>query len=229
LDEIDRIVAWDLEREVGGVREAFFRSLRAQSQSGTAQFVFSGERTIAEVLWSPSSPHWNFCQPLNLRQLERSDAAGLLFGVLASLSVQFENRAEAETELWAATSGHPRLVQLLGDELVNLLNERPGDERDRLDGEDLRSVIHTFEFKSQYVETYWGQATPFERHLTRLVASGESSLEGLQELAAEENEPHALKVLELYGIIDVVAKEVKLRARFLPEALTAAGPESQPS
>lgn len=228
LDEIDRLVAWDRGTEVGGVTEAFFRSLRAQSQAGKAQFVFSGERTIAEVLWFPASPHWNFCQRLSLRQLNREDAAQLLFKVLASLSVEFEEGDEAEALLWSATSGHPRLVQLLGDQLVRKLNERPGDERDRLTPADLEDLVETFDFKSEYVETYWGQATPFERHLTRLVAEGERSLERLQELMAEEDEPLALKVLELYGIIDVVDDEVKLRAEFLPTALVAAGPEPQP-
>ena len=216
LDEIDRLVAWDRNTEVGGVTEAFFRSLRAQSQAGKAQFVFSGERTIAEVLWSPASPHWNFCQRLSLRQLNREDAAQLLFKVLASLSVEFEAEAEAEAVLWSATSGHPRLVQLLGDQLVRRLNERPGDERDRLTPADLADVIDTFDFKSEYVETYWGQATMFERHLTRLVAEGERSLERLQELMAEEDEPLALKVLELYGIFDVVDDEVQLRASSSP-------------
>lgn len=229
LDEIDRLVAWDRTTEVGGVTEAFFRSLRSQSQAGKAQFVFSGERTIAEVLWSPASPHWNFCQRLSLRQLNREDAAGLLFKVLESLSVEVEDQAEAEAVLWSATSGHPRLVQLLGDQLVRRLNERPGDERDRLTPADLEEVVDTFDFKSEYVETYWGQATSFERHLTRLVAEGERSLERLQELMAEEDEPLALKVLELYGIFDVVDDEVQLRAEFLPQALVAAGPEPRPS
>ncbi len=225
LDEIDRLVAWDRTAEVGGVTEAFFRSLRAQSQAGKAQFVFSGERTIAEVLWSPESPHWNFCQRLSLRQLNREDAADLLFRVLASLAVRFEDQDAAEAVLWSATSGHPRLVQLLGDQLVQRLNKRPGDERDILAPADLRAVVDTFDFKSEYVETYWGQATVFEKHLTRLVAEGDTSLDALQDRMVQMNEPLALKILELYGIIDVVSDEVQLRARFLPEALMAAGPE----
>jgi DpnII restriction endonuclease/AAA domain-containing protein len=224
LDEIDRLVAWDLTHDVGGVTEAFFRGLRTQSQAGSAQFVFSGERTIAEVLWSPASPHWNFCQRLSLRQLDREAAAGLLFDVLSSLSVRFENKTVAEQELWRATSGHPRLVQLLGDQLVRRLNERPGGERDRLSESDLQGVIDTFDFKSEYVDTYWGQATPFEKELTRSVAEGERSLEALQERIAEQNEPLALRILELYGIIDIVSEKVQLRAEFLPKALSAAGP-----
>lgn len=224
LDEIDRLVAWDRGREVGGVTEAFFRALRAQSQAGKAQFVFSGERTIAEVLWSPQSPHWNFCQRHSLRQLDREDAAGLLFNVLDSLSVRFADRDEAEETLWRVTSGHPRLVQLLGDTLVQRLNERPGDERDLLTGRDLQAVIDTFDFKSEYVGTYWGQATAFEKELTRLVAEGERSLAALQQRVVEEDEPLALQILELYGIFDIASDEVRLRAEFLPEALAAAGP-----
>ncbi len=224
LDEIDRLVAWDRAHEVGGVTEAFFRAMRAASQANTAQFVFSGERTIADVLWSPDSPHWNFCQRLSLRQLDRDAAGELLFGVLESLSIRFEDQAAAESELWRATSGHPRLVQLLGDGLVRRLNERPGDERQTLAVADLLAVLTTFEFKSEYVDTYFGQATPLEKALSRLVVDGERSLEALQRHAVAQHEPLALRILELYGIIDIVADEVRLRAEFLPEALPVAGP-----
>ena len=225
LDEIDRLVAWDLTTKVAGVTETFFRSIRAQSQASAAQFVFSGERTIAEVLWSPASPHWNFCQRLSLRQLDREAASGLLFNVLESLAVRFDDQEAAEGELWRATSGHPRLVQLLGDALVARLNERPGDERDVLSMPDLLGVINTFDFKSEYVGTYWGQATPLERDLSRRVANGQRSLDALQQEAMEQQQPLALRILELYGIIDIASDEVSLRAEFLPEALAAAGSE----
>jgi AAA domain/DpnII restriction endonuclease len=224
LDEIDRLVAWDRENAVAGVYEAFFRALRAQSQANRAQFVFSGERTIAEALWSPDSPHWNFCQRLSLRQLDRESAAGLLFGVLESLAVRFDDRSTAETALWHATSGHPRLVQLLGDELVAVLNQRPGEERSRLDTADLLGVAETFSYKTEYIDTYWGQARPFERELSRQVASGERSLRALQQHLMANDEPLALRVLELYGIIDVVSEEVRLRAEYLSDALSVASP-----
>lgn len=224
LDEIDRLVAWDRAHEVAGVHEAFFRALRAQSQANRAQFVFSGERTIAEVLWSPDSPHWNFCQRLSLRQLDREAAAGLLFGVLESLAVRFEDRAAAEATLWQATSGHPRLVQLLGDDLVALLNQRPGEERSRLDTADLLTVVETFAYKTEYVDTYWGQATPLEKEISREIASGQRSLSAIQRRLVASDAPLALRILELYGIVDVVEEEVRLRAEYLPDALSVAMP-----
>lgn len=227
LDEIDRLVSWDRETEVGGVKEAFFRGMRALSQAGRAQFVFTGERTIADVLWAPDSPHWNFCQRLSLRQLEREDAAALLFDVLASLSISFADRALAEQVLWRSTSGHPRLVQLLGDKLVRRLNERPGDERAVLAASDLESIVETFDFKTEYVDTYWGQATDFEKELTRQIAEGRTSLAHLQAEVSGHGAHHSLRILELYGIIDVERDAVSLRAEFLPEALTVAGPRTE--
>lgn len=226
LDEIDRLVSWDRENEVGGVREAFFRAVRAQSQAGGAQFVFTGERTIADVLWAPDSPHWNFCQRLSLRQLAREDAAGLLFDVLASLSISFADRGLAEQVLWRSTSGHPRLVQLLGDKLVRRLNERPGDERDVLAAADLESIVETFDFKTEYIDTYWGQATDFEKDLTQQISEGRTSLEHLQAEITGRGAHHSLRILELYGIIDVGLDAVSLRAEFLPEALAVAGPRT---
>jgi len=227
LDEVDRLVDWDQSNTVAGVNEAFFRALRGLSQDNDAQFVFSGERTIADRLWAPDSPHWNFCQRLSLRQLDRDSAASLLFGVLESLSIQFDDGSAAESLLWLATSGHPRLVQLLGDRLVQQLNQRPGGDRAQLSLGDLRAEVESFDFKREYLETYWGQATRYERQLGQAVAGGRRRT--LQELhavpAREEDLGHALRVLELYGIIDVSANEASLRAEFMPDALQTIGRE----
>src|SRR5207253_333476 len=77
LDETDQLLRWDASHDTA-VPEAFVRACRTLSQQGVAQFVFSGERVISQKLWDAQSPHWNFCRPLMLRQLER-DAAEELF------------------------------------------------------------------------------------------------------------------------------------------------------
>ena len=120
------------------VPEAFFRACRTLSQEGLAQFIFTGERTIAMKLWDAHSPHWNFCRPLPLQQLTRTAAADLLTRPLESLGIEIVDRNEFEVALWRYTSGHPQLVQYLGDRLVRLLNERRPDRRTIVDPPDLR-------------------------------------------------------------------------------------------
>ena len=45
---------------------------------GVCQFVFSGERLLAERLWDASWPHWNFCLPVPVKQLDRGAADELI-------------------------------------------------------------------------------------------------------------------------------------------------------
>ena len=115
LDEIDRLLDWDYNQTESGVNEAFFRTCRTISQEGKAQFVFSGERIIAQKLWDPHSPHWNFCRPLQLQQLNSEASEKLLLDPLKSLQIEVDNLASFRKAAWHYTSGHPQIIQFLGD------------------------------------------------------------------------------------------------------------------
>ncbi len=56
LDEIDQLLDPDRGHSENSVPEAFFRACRSISQAGSAQFVFSGERTIANQSRTPNHP-----------------------------------------------------------------------------------------------------------------------------------------------------------------------------
>jgi hypothetical protein len=223
LDEIDRLVDWDRNHEVAGVPEAFFRQLRSLSQENLAQFVFSGERTIAERMWSSQSPHFNFCQRVDLRQLDRGSAESLLFDVLTSMGISVDDREAAGDLVWRATTGHPRMVQLIGDRLVRALNARSPEERARVALADFAAIVATLDYKREYLETYWGQADAFERSITHAVLSGHQSAPKLAaHLGTSPEDPRllgALRMLELYGVLDVVDSDLRVRAEFLVEAL----------
>nr|CAD6597717.1 hypothetical protein RTCK_00511 [Rhizobium sp. TCK] len=230
LDEIDQLLDWDQTHGDESVPEAFFRACRKLSQEGAAQFVFSGERRIASRLWDPQSPHWNFCRELQLTQLDPNDAANLLLQPLRAMNIRIEEEATFEEEAWRRASGHPQIVQFLGDRLIRLLDERVDRADLTLGPEDIFKVTNTFEFSEHYLNTYWGQATKFERALSRLIAEEPMPTEALFSRVDERaigdgtsDVSSALRMLQLYGILQESEGCIRLRAEWFPNALSHFG------
>lgn len=234
LDEVDYLLKWDQNHRGRFPPEAFFRACRALSQEKAAQFVFSGERTISERLWDPASPHWNFCRPLLVKQLTRSDSEELLSGPLEALGVTFEDHEECMDLQWEFTQGHPQIVQFVGDRLVGLLNDRPSADRSTLNPDSLHQIVDDDEFRQHYLTTYWGQATSFEKLLSGLIALGStsvtalrSSLDGHGVDVSGETIAAGIRMLDLYGIVDGMHDEINFRATFMPDALALLGGAEQ--
>jgi hypothetical protein len=230
LDEIDQLLIWDMSHGKEQVSEPFFRACRTISQNGEAQFVFSGERTIAVKLWDPHSPHWNFCKKLLLRQLDRQAAQDLMIKPLLSLQIQIQNPDKFAQKIWEISSGHPQIIQFLGDRLVAELNQRPALNRNIVSAADIDDVANSPDFQEQYLGTYWGQATEFEKLIGLLVISGLNHpakiIEEFQKNKVEIDEAQvidALQILELYGIIDADGNKYRLRASWFTSALSGYG------
>lgn len=207
LDEIDQLLDWDTRHSEDKVTEGFFRACRTLSQEHIAQFVFSGERIIANRLWDAHSPHWNFCHSLMLRQLDPHASARLLLTPLKALQILIEDEGEFVAFAWSRTNGHPQLLQFLGDRLIRNLNEREPRERSQVSPAALADVADNYAFAEQYLETYWGQATTFERLMSLIVATGKESLGEQKEFLTksgveftDDQVRSALRMLELYGV-----------------------------
>lgn len=229
LDEIDQLLEWDRRQTMDSVPEAFFRACRSLSQDGKAQFVFSGERTIAGRLWDPHSPHWNFCRPIQLRQLTKEAASALLVRPLQSMNIRIDDVQAFTDEAWRRTSGHPQIVQHLGDKLVRLLDSRTDRTTLSLSAAEIRSVSETYEFAEHYLHTYWGQAIELERAISLIVAERPVSASELENRLNEEglhkegDIADALRMLNLYGVIEESEEGFALRAQWFPEALSHYG------
>lgn len=226
LDEIDQLLDWDQNHAMDSVPEAFFRACRSLSQEGSAHFVFSGERRIANRLWDPQSPHWNFCREIQLTQLDEAAAIALLVEPLQAMNIEIVERTEFDREAWERTSGHPQIVQFLGDRLVRSLDERLDRRSLQLQVADIISITETFEFAEHYLKTYWGQATAFEKAVSRAVAGGcSTSAEVLAQLTEfpDDSGPDALfgalRMLQLYGIIEEREGQLRMRATWFSQAL----------
>jgi hypothetical protein len=225
LDEIDQLLDWDGRRSEDEVPEAFFRTCRSISQQGLAQFVFSGERTIAKRIWDASSPHWNFCRPLMLRQLSRSASDSLISEPLESMGIGIVGRAELLDVCWSRTSGHPELLQFVGDKLVAIVNSR-SRERIEVDPADVLSATDTYEFAEQYLETYWGQSNHVERIISLWLLEGSAGIDALlgrlgeKSVEASSAEVQSgLRMLELYGIAEQVPQGYSVRLDWFRAAL----------
>ena len=230
LDEIDQLLDWDKHHTSEEVPEAFFRACRTVSQEGEAQFVFSGERTISSRVWDPQSPHWNFCAPFMLRQIDRPAAQQLLMKPLSSMQITIADKERFASVAWNRTSGHPQLIQTLGHELVGRINERSPSARASVSSDDLLDIANTYSYAERYLETYWGQANDLERLLTMLIATGAKTLESCREYLHQNGAPHsdseikaALRMIELYGITDSSAPGYQLRLDWFNDAITFYG------
>lgn len=229
LDEIDQLLDWDTAHTENEVPEAFFRACRSISQQGLAQFVFSGERTIANRIWDASSPHWNFCRPLKLQQLTRDAAAELIVEPLEALGVRLDDREDLIAACWDSTDGHPELLQFIGDKIVERINSR--DRTDIFASlDDVWAITGQFEYAEQYMETFWGQATDFERTVSILLLRGALSVQELtlelDRLGVHTDGRHvhdALRMLDLYGIAVQSEGGYKLRALWFASALSFYG------
>jgi Cdc6-like AAA superfamily ATPase len=229
LDEIDQLLDWDRSHTEDQVPEAFFRACRSISQQNLAQFVFSGERTIAQSLWDAKSPHWNFCKPLMLRQLTRSAGEALVAEPLEALGIRIEDRENFLAACWESTDGHPELLQYIGDKIVSAVNKRNRDDV-FASADDVFSLTSQFEYAEQYLETYWGQAEPLERIVSILLIKNVETIEALlRELntlgvAVDGKRLHeALRMLELYGIAQQSSIGYILRAKWFTTALSYYG------
>lgn len=230
LDEVDDLLRWDQDHAGRHVSEAFFRACRALSQEGRAQFVFSGERVIAERLWDARSPHWNFCRPVPVRQLTRDAADALLADPLASLGVALEEAAKVLDLSWSRTNGHPHIVQYLGEALVRWLNDQDPDARTSIDYPTVEATVSSVEFARHYAVTYWGQASVLEKAVSALVSTGTQDLGSLRDALGRhgaavdaETLAAAVRILDLYGVLEDAEEPLRLRATWLPRALEAFG------
>jgi regulator of protease activity HflC (stomatin/prohibitin superfamily) len=163
LDEADKIVPVD--RASGW---PFFNALRALANSGRAQVVLSGERTLREALQDSTSPLFNFASEMLLRPLEFHSVEELITRPMKQLDIGLVDEKAIVNRIWTFTSGHPNVVQRLCRRLIERLNEK----RTRsITLDEVNAVIEDPRFqRDDFLNTYWQNATLLERVLSLLLA-----------------------------------------------------------
>jgi hypothetical protein len=218
LDEVDALLA---DEKTHG--EPLAATWRALAQAGVCRFIFCGSTGLARRLDDPHSVFFNFPQPLPLGYLSPETARLVLTQPLDTLGVVLEDAEALVTEVVALTSGHPNLIQYLGQGLVEAANRRR--ER-RILLADLAVLRASTDFTEYYLKTVWGEAGPLERLIT-LVAPPDGFRLGELEAAlaahgiqvAEEALDTALKLLRIYAILEKHERTYTFVPRAFPEIL----------
>ncbi len=166
LDEADKLVSFDRN---DGWR--LFNKLRDLSNSGRAQIVLSGERTLRETLRDAGSPLFNLVNEMPLGPLEYRDVRELITRPFEQLNIQLVDEAAIVRGIFDFTSGHPNIVQRLCHRLVRRLNQL---RTRRITLDDVTLVIKDPDFqRDDFLSTYWEMATPLEKIISLIMANDE--------------------------------------------------------
>lgn len=163
LDEVDDLV-WADQKD----NWRLFKTLRALSNSGHMQFVFSGERTLREAIRDSKGPLYNFANEIALGPLDFRAAEELILRPMKQLEIELVNEPEIIHQIYDFTFGHPNIVQRLCSRLIERLNQY---KTRRITLDDVAAVINDPTFQeNDFLEIYWWQATPLERIISLLMA-----------------------------------------------------------
>jgi hypothetical protein len=161
LDEVDRLLAYDMQHDM-----RLFRLFRALSQEGLCRFVFCGERLLNQAFHDATSPLFNFCNILRLTYLTPREARRIVDEPMAAMGITFEAPDELPDKIVALSSCHPNLVQVICQQLIIRINARK-DRMIRLD--DLAQVRASGEFHDTFYEVVWGDASDLEHLISILM------------------------------------------------------------
>lgn len=173
MDEIDGLIDFDSKSTKPG---QLFKTFRSLSHEGACSFLFSGSRILFEHLHDANSPFFNFCQDTILRPLDEGSVNEIVVRPMRQLGIDLVDEENLVTEIIGLTNCHPSLVQWVCDRLLKSSPTR------RISIDNLRELANSSDFARYYVETAWGDATPFEKWLTLVPDSVQISF---AELAAE--------------------------------------------
>ncbi len=204
LDEVDQLF-WE-DATASEYPHIISSALRSLSQQGELSIVATGERQLFELTKKAESPHWNFCTPIRIGSLGRSDAKKLLVEPLEGLGISL-SRGAVSVAL-EQTACHPNLVQYLGDRLVSILAEQSRTSRAlAISASVMEELTYTASFRERFTTTFWSRAHPLEKLISVSSATSMSALDWSNELrrlgvTLDFSEvKSALDYLELCGVL----------------------------
>jgi len=171
LDETDKLIHAD---RADGWR--LFNTLRALANSGRAQVVLSGERTLRDALHDSTSPLFNFPNEMLLHPLDFRAVEELVTRPMKQLEIELVDKIAVVRRIYDFTSGHPNIVQRLCSRLIERLNEQ---STRRITLDDVEAVIESTDFiRKVFLETYFSRASTLE-HLCAILMAASTNLRTL--------------------------------------------------
>lgn len=163
LDEADKLIPADR-----AINWRLFSAFRALVNSGRAQVILSGERTLREALQDSSSPLFNFPNEMLIGRLDFHAVEDLVIRPMKQLEIKLENEKAIVDRIWSFTSGHPNVVQRLCHRLMERLDK---EDIRRITSEDVIAITESIRFQREdFLSTYWEAATPLERIVSLVMA-----------------------------------------------------------
>ncbi len=199
LDEVDELLAFDNQSQPSG---QLFRTFRALSQEGICRFVFSGSRTLYRHLHNPRSPFFNFCEEIVLKPLEQRSIAEIVTKPMQQLGIELPDQEVLIDRIIHLSSSHPNIAQWLCDRLIKTSTVR------RITVDNLDKIAADPKFCRHYVETAWGDSTPFEKLMSLVAVEPSFELNQLCEKLAQLGLTdrnmirEGLEMLELGSLLD---------------------------
>ena len=171
LDEADKPISGDRANSW-----RLFNALRALANSGRAQIVLSGERTLHDALHDSTSPLFNFPNEMLLDPLDFHAVEELVTRPMKQLEIELVDKVAIVRRIYDFTSGHPNIVQRLCHRLIERLNKQ-STRRIRLD--DVEAIIENTDFiRKDFLETYFSRASTLE-HLCAILMAADTNLRTL--------------------------------------------------
>lgn len=201
LDEVDELLIYDSNNQ-----QRLFKQLRALSLDGRARFVMTGERTVQAHIHDANSPLFNFFgQKLKLSFLDFAAVQKLVSEPLSDMQIGIQLPDRVLKTIFAATSGHPYLVQRLCQGLVQIISK---DTKRAIHPAHIEMVLDNSDYQQDYFETVWGQAPSLACLITMLIDKPSVTLKDIQrrlndyDLAPSLREINAaLNMLDLYSVL----------------------------
>lgn len=120
FDEVDDLIEYEKRANYH-----LLGLLKRIAQAGDCRLLVAGFRDLSDELNRHDTP-LNFCRRLRLSNLTREQTMALLREPMASMGVRLQR--EVFPQVLNDTGGHPQLVQLYGQALVEIL-DRTGERR----------------------------------------------------------------------------------------------------
>ena len=228
FDEIDQLLVYDGEYDRN---ENLFRRLRSLASEQKCQFVFSGERKSLERLSNPSSPFFNFVTPVNLGLLDLETTQKLIIEPMNLIGIQLENKEKIVEVIHNYTSGHPFLIQLLCEQVLNKLSS--GNRT--ISKQKLRQVYQPNKYRQTYLDTFWSQSGPLDKAISVCVAElGKAKIGVIRShldqigipISGEELQ-NGLRYLDLCFVLKSTSNGFEIRFNTFYECLTSIYPFEQ--
>ncbi|MFX0136271.1 MAG: AAA family ATPase [Candidatus Hodarchaeota archaeon] len=170
LDEIDALLKFDRENDY-----RLLKTFRSLFNEGLVQIIISGYEELYHDKHKIDSPLYNFCHPLQLDKLEKSEALDLVTIPMERIGVSY-NKLEDRELMLDYTSRHPNLLQFFCVHLIEKIETHEEEDQQRvIFREDIESVFESPGYENYVIDDFYlffkEDVSPIEKLIVLLLVN----------------------------------------------------------